>query len=130
MPTSFLQRIVESFEQRSDRIGMRIVGVEGSEFTFGEMLRQARGIAYNLRQKGVEPGERVVLIGDNHPSWELAYLGTIFAGAVIVPLDPHGEIETLTNFLEDSEAKVAFIDEAQIPRLDEIKQRLGRNVEA
>lgn len=109
---------------------MRIVGVAGSEFTFGEMLRQARSVAYNLRQKGVEPGERVVLIGDNHPCWELAYLGTIFAGAVIVPLDPHGEIETLTNFLEDSEAKVAFIDEAQIGRFHDIEQRLNGEVEA
>jgi len=109
---------------------MRIVGVDGSEFTFGEMLRQARSIAYSLRQKGVQPGERIVLIGENHPDWALAYLGTIFAGAVIVPLDPHGEIETLTNFLEDSEARFAFIDEAQTERLSEIRQRLGRDVTA
>src|SRR3954452_22631699 len=105
MPASFVQRVVESFEKRSDRIGMRIVGVAGSEFTFGEMLRQVRSIAFSLGEKGVAPGERIVLIGENHPDWELAYLGTIFAGAVIVPLDPHGEIETLANFLEDSEAK-------------------------
>ena len=26
-----------------------------------------------------------------------------------MPIDPHGEIETITNFLENSEAKVAFL---------------------
>ena len=107
---------------------MRIVGVAGSEHTFGEMLRQIRGIAANLQQHGVEPGDRVALIGENHPNWALAYLGTIFAGAVVVPLDPHGEIDTLTNFLEDSEAKIAFIDDAQVSRFVQISNRLERSI--
>src|ERR1043166_4083152 len=113
---SFCQRIVESFESRADRVGMRIVGAPGSEQTFGEMLAAVRSIASNLKQQGIEPGDRVALIGENHPNWALAYLGTLFAGAVIVPLDPHGEIETLTNFLADSEAKLGFIDEHQVER--------------
>jgi long-chain acyl-CoA synthetase len=109
---------------------MRIVGVEGSEYTFGEMLRQIRSIAVNLQQHGIEPGDRVALIGENHPNWALAYLGTIFAGVVIVPLDPHGELETLTNFVEDSEAMIAFIDDAQVARLAEITASLKHNISA
>ncbi|HTH51863.1 MAG TPA: AMP-binding protein, partial [Pyrinomonadaceae bacterium] len=128
MAKSFLERIVESFESRPDKIAMRIVGVDGSEHTFGEMLREVRSVASHLRDRGIEPGDRVVLIGDNHPNWALAYLGTLFCGAVIVPLDPHGEIETMTNFLEDSEAKLAFIDDGQVERFADISTRLGREV--
>ncbi|MBV9242371.1 MAG: non-ribosomal peptide synthetase, partial [Acidobacteria bacterium] len=128
MPASYCQRIVESFESRTDRVGMRIVGVPGSEVTFGEMLRQVRGIAANLQKNGIQPGDRVVLIGENHPNWALAYLGTLFAGAVVVPLDPHGEIETLTNFLQDSEAKLAFLDREQVGRFADIHAKLGREV--
>ena len=130
MTLSFCQRIVESFESRADKVGMRIVGVPGSEYTFGEMLAQIRSIAANLQQQGIAPGDRVALIGENHPSWALAYLGTLFAGAVIVPLDPHGEIETITNFLQDSEAKLAFMDDAQVERFADISGRLDHPISA
>src|SRR5205823_88310 len=86
---------------------------------------QVRSIASNLKQLGIGPGDRIILIGENHPNWALAYLGTLFVGAVIVPLDPHGEVETITNFLEDSEAKIAFIDADQAERFARIAQRIG-----
>src|SRR5882724_3740185 len=130
MQTSFCQRIVESFESRADRVGMRIVGSPDEVHTFGEMLRKVRAVAAQLRNHGVQEGDRVVLLAENHPNWAIAYLGTLFAGAVIVPLDPHGEIETLTNFFEDSEAKLAFIDEHQAERFAEISNKLGRDLSA
>ncbi|MFL6373292.1 MAG: AMP-binding protein [Pyrinomonadaceae bacterium] len=128
MPASFTERIVESFESRADCVGMRVVGVAGSEYTFGQMLRDVRAIAASLRKHGINPGDRIALIGENHPNWALAYLGTIFAGAVIIPLDPHGEIETLRNFLEDSEARIAFIDNAQVARFKDITAGLEQKI--
>jgi long-chain acyl-CoA synthetase len=128
MPLSFLQRIVESFESRADNVGMRIVGVPGSEQTFGEMLRQVRGIAASLQKHGIVPGDRVAVIGENHPNWALAYLGTLFAGAVIVPLDPHGEIDTIANFINDSEAKLAFMDKGQVELFTKISSRLDHEL--
>src|SRR5436190_9987455 len=108
MPKTFCERLIESFEARPERTAMRIVGDNSQVYTFGEFLRRVRAVAYRLRAEGIEFGDRVALIGENHPSWAIAYLGTVLRGAVIVPLDPHGEIETITNFLENSEAKLAF----------------------
>ncbi len=107
---------------------MRVVGSDESTYTFGEALRQIRSLAWRLGQEGIDPGDRVALIGENHPKWALAYLSTIYRGAVIVPIDPHGEIETITNFIENSEAKLAFIDTDQVERFAQIKERLGRPV--
>ncbi len=130
MSTSFCERLIESFESRPDKTAMRIVGSDNDTYTWGDLLRQVRSISYRLTQEGVQFGDRVVLIGENHPHWASAYLGTLFIGAVIVPLDPHGEIETITNFLENSEAKVAFLSPDQVDRFSEIEEKLGRHIPA
>ena len=90
MPKSFCESLVESFESRPDAVAMRIVGSDAEICTYGQLLRQVRSVAYRLRQEKVEFGDRVALIGENHPQWASAYLGTLMIGAVIVPLDPHG----------------------------------------
>ncbi|HRH42178.1 MAG TPA: AMP-binding protein [Pyrinomonadaceae bacterium] len=130
MTKSFCQRLIESCETNSSRVGMRIVGDENEVYTFGEMLKQIRSIAYRLESEGVAFGDRVALIGENHPCWAIAYLGTIYRGAVIVPLDPHGEIETITNFLENSEAKVAFLSPDITGKFQQIEEKLGRHIPA
>ena len=94
--------LISAFNERPDKIAMRLVGSSDEVYTFGEMLNKIRSVAFRLKQEGVEFGDRVALIGENHPSWAIAYLGTLYHGAVIVPMDPHGEIETITNFLENS----------------------------
>jgi len=130
MAKSFCESLIESFEARPDSVAMRIVGSDTDVYTYGQLLRQVRSVAYRLRQENVGFGDRVALIGENHPHWESAYLGTLLIGAVIVPLDPHGEIETITNFLENSEAKVAFLSPDQTDRFTQIEEKLGRHIPA
>src|SRR5215210_5048504 len=109
MPDSFLSRLIDSFEHRAERTAMRIVGDDRHVYTFGETLRQIRAVAHGLEARGVAFGDRVALIGENHPSWAVAYLGILYRGGVCVPIDPHGGTATLANFLVNSEAKLAFI---------------------
>jgi len=87
--------LISAFNERPDKVAMRIVGSDDEIYTFGELLHKIRSVAYRLGQEKVEFGDRVALIGENHPSWAIAYLGALYHGAVIVPMDPHGEIETI-----------------------------------
>ena len=130
MPKTFCEQLIGSFESRPDKVAMRIVGSDDATFTWGQLLAQVRAVSYRLTQEGIGFGDRVVLIGENHPYWSSAYLGTLFIGAVIVPLDPHGEIETITNFLENSEAKAAFLSPDQVERFSQIEEKLGRHIPA
>lgn len=130
MADSYISRLIDTFESRSEKVAMRIVGDDREVYTFGESLNAIRSIAYRLGENRVDDGDRVALIGENHPCWALAYLGTLYRGAVCVPLDPHGEIETLTNFLENSQAKIAFLSPDMTGRFQEIQEKLGRHVPA
>ena len=130
MPESFCSMLISTFEARPDKVAMRVVGSDDEIYTFAEMLQRIRSVAYRLSQENIQFGDRVALIGENHPSWAIAYLATLYHGAVCVPLDPHGEIETITNFLENSEAKAAFLSPDQTDRFSQMQERLGRHIPA
>ena len=127
---SFVQLIINAAESHRDKMAMDIIGVEGVRYTFAEMLSQIRSVAYRLEREGVGFGERVALIGENHPRWAIAYMGILYRGAVCVPIDPHGETATITNFIENSEAKMAFVGADFIKGFHKLEENLGRKIPA
>jgi long-chain acyl-CoA synthetase len=130
MNNSFCQLIVDAAESHADKIAMEVVGVPESRYTFAETLDRVRSIAYRLEKEEINFGDRVALIGENHPRWAICYLGTLYRGAVVVPIDPNGEIETITNFFSNSEARMAFIGEEFLEKFGQIEERLGKKIPA
>lgn len=102
-----------------------LLGAGGAETTtFGSMLSQIRSLAYRLSLEQIDFGDRVAIIGENHPNWAIAYLGIMYRGAVVVPLDPSATIETLANFLRDSETKLAFVAESSLEKFRAVSESL------
>lgn len=130
MTESFCQLIVDAAESHADKVAVEVIGVENSSFTYAEMLEAIRAVAYRLRVEGIEFGDRVALIGENHPHWAIAYLGMLFAGVVCVPVDPHGEIDTIRNFFENSEAKMAFVGAESVETYAAVCEKLGKTLPA
>ncbi len=131
MHNSFCQLIVDAAESHADKTAIEVIGGdEDTKYTFAEMLDAVRSIAFRLEKEGIAFGDRVALIGENHPRWAIAYLGILFRGAICVPIDPHGEIGTITNFIENSEAKMAFVGEDFIKSFYQLEERLGRKIPA
>jgi|GEM_PF-5684913 len=65
---SFCQRVVDVASPRPDKVAMALIRPEGTEsITFGAMLSQIRSIAYRLTQEQIAFGDRVAIIGENHP---------------------------------------------------------------
>jgi long-chain acyl-CoA synthetase len=128
MSASFCQQLVESFGSRPEKVAMRIVGDDLEVYTFERSLRMIRSIACRLEKEGIAFGDRVAIVGENHPSWAIAYLGILYRGAVCVPMDPHGETATLTNFLDNSEAKLAFVGDESFEKFTGVASNAKREV--
>jgi long-chain acyl-CoA synthetase len=128
MTKTFCERLIDSCQKHSDKSAMRVVGDESESYSYGQFFDKIQSLAYRLTQENIKKGDRVAVIGENHPCWAISYLATLFAGGVCVPLDPNGEIETLTNFLEDSEAKVAFISPHVTEKYQQIQEKIGHSI--
>jgi len=123
---SFCERLVSACESRGDAVAMRVVGSDDATLTFRATLDQIKALAFKLKAEGISEGDRVALIGENHPCWAVTYLGIIYSGAVCVPIDPNGETNTIANFIENSEAGIVFISPEVRTKVEEIEKILGR----
>ena len=78
--------------------------------TYREAYATILGLAEALRARGLGAGDRVAITGKNSPEWAVAYLATLCAGGVVVPIDYQlhdAEIETL---VRASGARTLFVD--------------------
>ena len=79
--------------------------------TYKEALSQVEALARWLHSKGIRKGDKVAVTGKNAPEWTVAYLGILFAGATVVPIDFNLKNEELDTLLKASHSKILFVDE-------------------
>jgi long-chain acyl-CoA synthetase len=91
------------FEADSGRFAERTGFVSlGSEVTYGHALAEAKAFAGWLQSVGVEPGDRVALMMPNCLQYPVALFGILFAGAVVVNVNPLYTAGELRHQLADS----------------------------
>jgi long-chain acyl-CoA synthetase len=79
--------------------------------TYNESLTLIEAVARWLHSKGIRHGDKVAVTGKNSPEWTIAYLGILFAGATVAPIDYQIKIEELDMLLKICEATTLFVDE-------------------
>lgn len=86
--------------------------------TYTEVLNHVRRVGSYLQQQGVKKGDRVIINGKNSPSWAIAYLATLYAGAVVVPLDNQLHTDRVENLSGFVDASFFFGDKNVLESLD------------
>ncbi|MCL2601239.1 MAG: AMP-binding protein [Treponema sp.] len=79
--------------------------------TYKEALRRIEAVARWLYSRGIRTGDKVAVTGKNSPEWAVAYLGVLFAGATVVPIDYQLRTEETDLLLKTAQAKILFVDE-------------------
>jgi long-chain acyl-CoA synthetase len=94
---------------------------EDDRYSFEDHYRAVAKVAHELRDRhGVREGDRVAIAMRNFPEWSMAFWGAAAAGAVVVPLNAWWTGEELQYGLEDSGAKVVFVDREREIRLRDV----------
>ncbi|GGC82480.1 long-chain-fatty-acid--CoA ligase [Chelatococcus reniformis] len=90
-----------------------IAVLEGDKsWTWGEVGARVARLAGALHGLGIGDGDRVAVLAMNSARYLELYLGTAWAGGVIVPLNIRWSVLENTDALQDSGAKVLFVDQA------------------
>jgi long-chain acyl-CoA synthetase len=78
-----------------------------------KLLERMGNVACAIREAGLSAGDRVALVAHDCVDWIVADFATLSAGCVVVPIYPTQALDHTKYILEHSEAKLAFVDNAQ-----------------
>ena len=70
---------------------------------------QVSALSRGLRDLGINPGDRVVIVAENRPEWAIADLAIMTAGAISVPAYTTNTPDDHFHILSDSGAKLAIV---------------------
>jgi malonyl-CoA/methylmalonyl-CoA synthetase len=105
MSGHFLNDLRTTFANRAHQTAVIHRGVH---YTFDKLAGLAERCASRLHALGVQTGDRVALCTPSKLEFLVAHFGTLFAGAVSLPLNPRLTHEELKYFLADSGASLAI----------------------
>ncbi len=111
LPELFVKAATE--HARSDALNYKREG-EWRHISSEQMIVRAGNIALGLHSLGLRKGDRAALISSNSPEWTLTDAGCQFAGVVDVPVYTTLDPASIKYILNDSKARVFFIQNAEL----------------
>ncbi|MGP0064099.1 MAG: class I adenylate-forming enzyme family protein [Isosphaeraceae bacterium] len=120
-PGHFLAELRATFAARA---GRPAIHYKDASWTYGDLDAKARRCAGRLQQLGVEPGDRVAVITPEKLPFLAAHLGTLYSGAISLPLNPRFTADELRYFLQDSGARAVVAGEAEQPVIESLRSEL------
>ncbi|GAB91150.1 long-chain-fatty-acid--CoA ligase [Gordonia rhizosphera] len=95
----------QTAERRPDVIAIKM---DDTEISYAELSGLAARTARWLRDLGIEPGDRVAVSLPNIAQMPILYYGILWAGGVVVPMNPLYKDREFAHVLRDSGATVFF----------------------
>jgi acyl-CoA synthetase (AMP-forming)/AMP-acid ligase II len=81
----------------------------GVSMNYGELHQAARQVAGALATSGIEPGDRVAIWSPNTHHWVLAALGSLYAGATLVPVNTRYTGPEALDVITRTKARALFV---------------------
>src|SRR3954453_1876689 len=105
MPDSLAQLLTETAARHGERPALKLDDTVASYAVLNEGATRIAGL---LKEKGLQPGERVGIMLPNVPYFGVVYYGVLRAGGVVVPMNVLLKGREVEFYLSDSGAKHLF----------------------
>ncbi len=116
--TNLIELFKESFDKYWDYDMYSEYGKDGV-MKFSDVARQIAKLHACFEELGLQPGDKIALIGRNSTNWAISYLATITYGAVIVPILADFKPQDVHHVVNHSDSVVLFSDDNIWDSLDE-----------
>ena len=78
------------------------------QLTYAEALERIRKLSRYLKELDLDKGDHIAIIGENRPEWGISFFAVSWIGAVAIPLDARGSLESHKFILEYSSCKAVI----------------------
>ena len=113
LPESVLALLRVSVDRDPD--AEAVVELDGPRVSYRELWDRSARVAGGLRVLGVRAGDRVAIRHGNGLAWVLSFLGTLMAGAVVVPVNTRFTEPEVRHVLTDSGAALVLGPDGPLP---------------
>ncbi|HLX59300.1 MAG TPA: AMP-binding protein [Ktedonobacteraceae bacterium] len=86
-------------------------------YTYAELQEKVRRFAAYLQEQHIAKGERIMLWAASRVDWMVAFLGTLLAGGVVVPLDVNSKEDFIKRIAQTTEATYLITTQKQYATL-------------
>ncbi len=114
------QGIHRALQLYADRPALLADGVHWTWREFADRVARLAGVLQGL---GVRAGDRVAMLAPNGPHYVEFYFATLWAGAVMVPVNTRWAIPEKVHCLNDAGARVLLVDGAFLGEVDALRQQ-------
>ena len=123
-----LETLNDIFFNAVERDRPRIMSVkrEGRwvDISSRDLRQQVLAVARALKQRGIRKGDRVAILSENRPEWQIADFACLLLGAVDVPVYTTLTSEQVGHLLGDAGARLIFVStKEQLQKVRSIRQR-------
>ena len=111
MPRRNLLTLFEDFARFSgDMAVVQTRGYRREKVTYGELSTRALFWSRVLGERGIGPGDRVLLWGLNSAEWVACFWAILLRGAVVVPMDATASPDFVRRAIQDAGVKLILRD--------------------
>jgi long-chain acyl-CoA synthetase len=106
MPTNLARLLTDAASKHGDRPALKL---DEKVLTYNMLNEGAARVAGLLKDRGIQPGDRVGVMLPNVPYFGVVYYGILRAGAVVVPMNVLLKQREVSFYLSDSGARQLFV---------------------
>jgi len=122
-PSSMIEMFLDNARNEPDRVVLNYkLGDEWQDLGWGVIAQHASRYASVLRDKGVQAGDRVILVSENRYEWILVDLAIQLLGAIHVPVHAPLTGHQIAYQANDSAAALAIVSgQDQASKLEDVE---------
>lgn len=115
--TPFIKMLEQSVVRNWSSVAFTDYGSPTS-MKYQDVAQEIERIHILLRQCGINPTDKVALMGRNKSYWAITYLGIITYGAIVVPILQDFKPNDTLHILNHSESKLFFVTDSLYESMD------------
>ena len=113
-----LARIVENFRARgSETAYVHRRGYRTVRWSYGQVAEATHRLSRELFERGIGPGDRVFLWGEDCAEWVVSFFACVLRGAVVVPMDRTASMAFARRVCRQIDARLCLCS-GELPRID------------